>query len=170
MKYNANTILKKAEETIRNKFSKKKAYEDKAMIGAQADSAKVAQQAIKKYNQKFPLDQRGLDIGHRAGNRAGKAFLQKARGPEGEVLFSGSESRKAFNTTSAYPVMEGTGVGVKPNKKISKRNPEKKKQVGVQSPGYLGQRPMMEDYEGANKMGHNAPKMPHGPMKFGMKK
>ena len=163
-------VLNKAEETIRNKFSKKKAYQDKEMIKAQADSAKVAQAKIKEYNKRFPLDQRGLDIAHRAGNRAGKASLQKARGPEGQVLFSGKDAREAFNTTSAYPVFEGTGVGVKPDKKISKRNPEQKKQVGVQEPGYLGQRPMIEDYEGANKMGHNAPKMPTGPMKFGMKK
>ena len=41
----------------------------------------------------------------------------------------------------------------------------------IQQPGYLGQRPMLEDFQdGANKMGYNAPKMPKGPMKFGMRK
>ena len=157
-------VLKKGDEQLRNKINRNIAEKDQAMIKSQKDSIAYANKKIKEYTKYRPLDQRALDMAHRAGNYAGRTSLLKARGAEGEKLFNLSGANEAYNTGSGRPIMEGTGVGVKPNKKISKRNPEQKKQVGVQEPGYLGQRPMLEDYQGGT------PKMPKGPMKFGMKK
>jgi hypothetical protein len=158
-------ILTKGKETTKNRASIRNAERDKAMLESQKDSIATANKGINKANKAFPLSQDLLDIGHRRGQRAGRETLLTAKGADGSRLFSSEEVKKLYNTSSGME--RGTGVGENPNRKISKRNPEVRK---FQQPGALGERPMMSDYEGGSKMGHNAPKMPKGPMKFGIKK
>ena len=131
------------------------------MIQAQKDSIRIANQKIGKFSG--PLTQQKLDIGHRMGQSEGKRSLSEARGSDGKRLFDRGELQGFFNSGSGRTRERGTGVGEKPHKKISKRNPEVMESYTVGS-GTLGERPMLEDYTGGT------PKMPKGPMKFGMRK
>ncbi len=158
-------VLDKGRELTKNRASIRNAERDEAMLTSQRDSIAAANTSINKTTKAFPLSQKMLDVGHRRGERAGRASLLSARGADGSRLFSSDEVKKLYNTSSGLE--RGTGVGENPDRKISKRNPEVRE---FQKPGALGERPMMSDYEGGSKMGHNAPKMPKGPMKFGMKK
>jgi hypothetical protein len=158
-------IINKGKELTKNRASIRNAERDKAMLESQKDSIAQSNKFINRANKTLPLSQKVLDIGHRQGERAGRDYLRAAKGADGSRLFSGGEINKLYNTSSGTE--RGTGVGENPKRKISKRNPEVKE---FQRPGALGERPMMSDYEGGSKMGHNAPKMPKGPMKFGMKK
>ena len=154
-------VLGKGQEMLQNRANRIKAEREAAMIQAQKDSIKVANQKIGKFSG--PLTQQKLDIGHRYGQSEGKRSLSEARGSDGKRLFGQSELQGFFNSGSGRTKERGTGVGEKPHKKISKRNPEVMESYTVGS-GTLGERPMLEDYTGGT------PKMPKGPMKFGMRK
>ena len=113
-------VLKKGNELLQNKINRNRAESDAAMIKSQNDSIAAANRKIKDYTRYRPLDQRGLDIAHRAGNFAGRNSLLQAKGAEGERLFNLSGASEAYNTKSGQAIMEGTGVGVNPKRKISK--------------------------------------------------
>ena len=154
-------VLGRGQEKLQNRANRIKGEREAAMIQAQKDSIRIANQKIGKFSG--PLTQQKLDIGHRMGQSEGKRSLSEARGSDGKRLFDRGELQGFFNSGSGRTRERGTGVGEKPHKKISKRNPEVMESYTVGS-GTLGERPMLEDYTGGT------PKMPKGPMKFGMRK
>jgi hypothetical protein len=160
-------ILDKGKEKLQNRANKIKGEREAAMLESQQDSIKVANKKLAAMGG--PLTQRKLDVAHRFGQAAGRDYLAKAKSSEQNPrggynsLFSRSELTGFYDSRSGREGKKGTGVGEKPNKKISKRNPEVTESF-IYGTGSLGQRPMLEDYQGGT------PKMPKGPMKFGMKK
>ena len=160
-------ILDKGKEKLQNRANKIKGEREAAMLKSQQDSIKVANKKLATFSG--PLTQKKLDVAHRYGQVAGKQALADAKSSEQKPgggynrLFDRSELTGFYDTRSGMTGKKGTGVGEKPNKKISKRNPEVKESF-IYGTGSLGQRPMLEDYQGGS------PKMPKSPMKFGMKK
>ena len=160
-------VLGRGKEMLSNRANRLKAEREKAMIQSQKDSIAAANKKLAKFSG--PLTQRQLDLAHREGQSAGRRSLFKAQSSEQapgggyNKLFRATELGEFYNPKSGTTGYKGTGVGEKPHKKISKRNPEVKESF-VHGTGSLGERPMLEDYAGGT------PKMPKGPMKFGMKK
>ena len=102
-------VLGKGDELVRNRVKRNQGERDAAMIKAQGDSIKVANQEIARATKFRPLDQNILDRAHRAGNYEGRKSLLQSKGKEGDRLFDMSGANEAFNIRSGRAIMEGTG-------------------------------------------------------------
>tara|TARA_B100001939_G_scaffold330904_1_gene328460 strand:- start:797 stop:1951 length:1155 start_codon:yes stop_codon:yes gene_type:complete len=134
-------ILGEGDEYKKNRKARLKAERGSERDIAQKDSITAAKNYINKQSKIRKTTQGTLDRAHKIGNLAGRKSLARARGKEGEVLFSPQEINESFNIRSGNKIMKPQN----PNKKVSKRNPLV--QVGVQGPGSLGSVPKLSDLQ-----------------------
>ena len=140
-------ILKEGTEFKSNRKAKVQAERGAAMDKAQKDSIKVAQDYIKNVQKRRKVTQKDLEFAARAGDRAGRFTMGRAKGEGGNVLFDKADAESAFG---------GQSITNRPphNKSLSKKQQErynkkhgKLKTLGYKSTGSLGQVPKISDIQ-----------------------
>ena len=140
-------ILKEGTEFKSNRKSKVQAERGAAMDRAQKDSITSAQNYIKNVQKRRKVTQKDLEFAARAGDRAGRYSMSKAKGEGGNVLFDKADTQSAFggqSITNRPP--HGKSLTKKQQERYNKKH-GKLKTLGYKSTGSLGQVPKISDIQ-----------------------